>query len=165
MTRPERTIKFDLGFNLPYGFILWENYKLDMIQAGLCDRTPDIVCEWTGLKDKNSQLIYEDHLMETEHGTMQVFFIDGRFILMWPDNGTYYAELAEVYSDLVICGSIHDDKSLNKLAITIANTAVPKLEKVDFLEWCKSCEVDYTMETPLPDWQLLYMRWKHLRNK
>lgn len=57
--------------------------------------------QYTGLMN-----IYENDLMMCEDGVMQVYWIDGRFILMWQDSGTYYCELKDGIH-LPVIGNIH----------------------------------------------------------
>lgn len=63
---------------------------------------------FTGLLDKNKKKIWEDDLFITEHGIMKVFFIDGRFILMWADNGTFYQELYKINNCIEVAGNIYE---------------------------------------------------------
>lgn len=71
----------------------------------------------TGLTDKNGKRIWEDDLTVTEHGIMKVFFIEGRFILMWADNGTFYEELYDVHRKIEISGNVHQHKISTKQTI------------------------------------------------
>lgn len=63
---------------------------------------------FTGLLDKNKNQIWEDDYIETEYGIMQVFFIDGRFILMWADGGTFYEQLYDVHNSIEVSGNKYE---------------------------------------------------------
>ena len=72
------------------------------------------IMQYSGLKDKNGKEIYEGDLMEAKEGMMQVYFIDGKYILMWADNGTHYCDLNEANRTFEVCGNIYQNKKLLK---------------------------------------------------
>ncbi|HUM52281.1 MAG TPA: YopX family protein [Chitinophagales bacterium] len=66
---------------------------------------PETVGQYTGLPDMISTDIFEHDYMDSEEGLLEVFFIDGRFILMYADTGTYRCELNEANKILSVCGN------------------------------------------------------------
>lgn len=71
-----------------------------------------VLMQFTGLKDISKVDVYEGDYFETEDGLMEVFFIDGKFILMWADTGTYRCDLCEAVSNLSKCGNKYENPEL-----------------------------------------------------
>lgn len=78
------------------------------------DADAGIPMQYTRLKDVNKAEVYEADLFEINDGLMEVGFIDGKFILMWADNGTYYCDLWGIVSYISKCGNKYENPELLK---------------------------------------------------
>lgn len=68
--------------------------------------------EFTGQKDINKSDVFIGDYFDTEDGLMEVYFIDGKFILMWADTGTYRCDLCDAVSKLSKCGNKYENPEM-----------------------------------------------------
>jgi hypothetical protein len=68
--------------------------------------------EFTGMQDINKADVFIGDYFDTDDGLMEVYFIDGKFILMWADTGTYRCDLCDAVSKLSKCGNKYENPEL-----------------------------------------------------
>lgn len=93
-------------------YIIEEDEFGNIVRELDVDVIPETVGQYTGLKDINFSGVYENDYFDTEDGLMEVYFIDGKFILMWADNGTYRCDLCDAVKHLSKCGNKFDNPEL-----------------------------------------------------
>ncbi len=94
--------------------VLYEeaNMKYNTPHVEIEKRKDLILMQLTGCLDKHNNEIYYSDYMDTEEGLMEVYFIDGKFILMWADTGTYRCDLYPACTQLEVCGNKHTSPEL-----------------------------------------------------
>ena len=85
-------------------------------QKKLMDKQHEIeLIEFTGQQDINKADVFVGDYFDTEDGLMEVYFIDGKFILMWADTGTYRCDLCDAVSKLSRCGNKYENHEMLSL--------------------------------------------------
>lgn len=88
--------------------------KIELDGVGVVERSEHEVdlIEFTGVQDINKADVFVGDYFDTEDGLMEVYFIDGKFILMWADTGTYRCDLCDAVSNLSKCGNKYENPEM-----------------------------------------------------
>lgn len=97
-----------------FSICLYSNGECRVYQSD-SDRDDEdaVVLLYSGVSDCNGVEYRYGDLTMAKEGLMQVYFIEGKWILMWEDNGTFYCDLDEA-KGFEIIGNIYDKKSTKK---------------------------------------------------